>query len=60
MSFLSPSKDILIVLVIVLLFVGPKQLPKLARSLGESHRALRDAHDELKPAVETPADDPAV
>jgi sec-independent protein translocase protein TatA len=34
--FASPWKDGLIVLIIVLLFFGPKRLPALSRSIGES------------------------
>ena len=56
MSFLSPSKDILIVLAILILFVGPKQLPKLARSLGESRRVLKEVHEEITTAADTPTE----
>jgi sec-independent protein translocase protein TatA len=52
MSFLSPGKDLVIVLAIVVLFFGPKQLPKLARSLGESRKALREGHREMKSAAD--------
>ena len=34
--FASPLKDGVIVLIIVLLFFGPKRLPALSRSIGES------------------------
>ena len=67
--FASPWKDTLIILVIVLLFVGPKRLPALSRSIGESIREfkggiaqLSESHDgsELTPgagsaAATTPA-----
>ena len=39
--FASPWKDTLIILVIVLLFVGPKRLPALSRSIGESIREFK-------------------
>jgi sec-independent protein translocase protein TatA len=39
--FASPWKDGLIVLVIVLLFFGPKRLPALSRSIGESIREFK-------------------
>jgi sec-independent protein translocase protein TatA len=39
--FASPLKDGLIVLVIVLLFFGPKRLPALSRSIGESIKEFR-------------------
>jgi sec-independent protein translocase protein TatA len=39
--FSSPLKDGVIVLVIVLLFFGPKRLPALSRSIGESVREFK-------------------
>ncbi len=44
--FRSPSADLLIVLVIVLLFFGPKRLPGLGRSIGSG---IREFKDGLKP-----------
>ena len=38
---LSPWKDAIIVLIIVLLFFGPKRLPALSRSIGESIREFK-------------------
>lgn len=39
--FASPWKDAVIVLVIVLLFFGPKRLPALSRSIGESIKEFK-------------------
>ena len=39
--FASPWKDAVIVLVIVLLFFGPKRLPALSRSIGESVKEFK-------------------
>ena len=39
--FASPLKDGLIVLVLVLLFFGPKRLPALSRSIGESIKEFK-------------------
>jgi sec-independent protein translocase protein TatA len=39
--FASPWKDGLIILAIVLLFFGPKRLPALSRSIGESIKEFR-------------------
>jgi sec-independent protein translocase protein TatA len=39
--FASPWKDGLILLVIVLLFFGPKRLPALSRSIGESIKEFK-------------------
>jgi TatA/E family protein of Tat protein translocase len=47
--FRNPYADGLIILVIVLLFFGPKRLPSLARSLGESAKEFKNSigsHDE--------------
>jgi sec-independent protein translocase protein TatA len=48
MSYLAPAiftsvpADLLVVLVIVLLFFGPKRLPGLGRSLGSGIREFKD------------------
>ena len=39
------SKEIIIVLVIVLIIFGPTQLPKLAKMMGKSMKGLRDGID---------------
>ncbi len=39
--FASPWKDTLIILVVVLLFFGPKRLPALSRSIGESIKEFK-------------------
>lgn len=44
--FASPWKDGLIVLIIVLLFFGPKRLPALSRSIGESIKEFRGGIDK--------------
>jgi sec-independent protein translocase protein TatA len=41
--FRNPYADGLIILVIVLLFFGPKRLPSLARSLGESAKEFKNS-----------------
>jgi sec-independent protein translocase protein TatA len=52
-----------IVLVIVLIFFGPKNLPKLAQSIGKSVRELKNGlngiGDELKETLTSPPDQPA-
>lgn len=40
--FRNPTADLIIVLVIVLLFFGPKRLPMLGRHLGQGMREFKD------------------
>ena len=56
--FRNPLMDAVIVLVIVLLFVGPKKLPALGKGLGQGMREFKEgitgeskADDEEKPAI---------
>jgi sec-independent protein translocase protein TatA len=41
--FRNPTADLIVVLVIVLLFLGPKRLPTLGRSLGQGMREFKDS-----------------
>ena len=43
MFYTKPWLDALIILLVVLLFVGPKRLPTLGRSLGHGMREFKDA-----------------
>jgi sec-independent protein translocase protein TatA len=59
--FASPWKDGLIILVIVLLFFGPKRLPALSRSIGESIKEFKGGiaqHSDAaeKSEISAPAD----
>ncbi|HET9093708.1 MAG TPA: twin-arginine translocase TatA/TatE family subunit [Solirubrobacteraceae bacterium] len=58
--FASPWKDGLIVLIIVLLFFGPKRLPALSRSIGESIKEFKGgiAHSSEPQSSELPAGAP--
>lgn len=42
MFYTKPWLDALIILLVVLLFVGPKRLPALGRSLGHGMREFKD------------------
>ena len=55
--FRNPLADALIVLVVVLLFVGPKKLPALGKGLGHGMREFKDGiTGQSKPDhEETPA-----
>ena len=46
------TSEILIILVIALLVLGPKEIPKIARTLGRGMRELERAKNELKSAIE--------
>jgi sec-independent protein translocase protein TatA len=41
--FRNPTTDLIVVLVIVLLFFGPKRLPALGRDLGAGLREFKDS-----------------
>jgi sec-independent protein translocase protein TatA len=64
--FRNPTLDLIIVLVVVLLILGPKRIPALMRSLGQGTREFKDGigsdkqNDEPeKPAIApAPASDP--
>jgi sec-independent protein translocase protein TatA len=56
--FHNPTTDLIVVLVIVLLFLGPKRLPGLGKSIGQGMREFKDGitgeskdEDEQKPAI---------
>jgi sec-independent protein translocase protein TatA len=64
--FRSPSTDLIVVLVIVLLILGPKRLPGLGKSLGQGMREFKEgitgeSKDEEKPSLTEapPMPDPA-
>ncbi len=41
--FRNPTTDLIVVLVIVLLVLGPKRLPGLGKSLGQGMREFKDS-----------------
>jgi sec-independent protein translocase protein TatA len=56
--FRNPTTDLIVVLVIVLLILGPKRLPGLGKSLGTSMREFKDSitgeskdDEEERPAI---------
>ena len=51
------SSEILIILVIALLVLGPKEIPKIARTLGRGMRELERAKNELKSSIEFEIDE---
>ena len=60
MKFLGMGvPELLIILVVVLLIFGPKNLPKLGSAIGKSVKSLRDgmSSDEGKPEVDLDEDE---
>ncbi len=56
--FRNPTTDLIVVLVIVLLILGPKRLPGLGKSLGTGMREFKDSitgdskdDEEERPAI---------
>ena len=47
--------EIAVVLVLALLFIGPKKLPELAKGLGKGIREFQKAKDEIIDQVKNPA-----
>lgn len=55
--------EVLLILLLAVVFIGPKKLPDLARSLGKSLREFQRAKDEILynmkyPDQDTSANDP--
>ncbi len=55
--FHNPTTDLIIVLVIVLLFLGPKRLPGLGKSLGQGMREFKDSITGHSDEAEDEADE---
>lgn len=46
------TSELIIILIIAILILGPKEIPKVARTLGRGMRELQRAKDELKKNIE--------
>ena len=46
------TAELLIILFIALIVLGPKELPKMARTLGRGIRELQRAKDDIKKNIE--------
>jgi len=51
--------ELLVILVVALLVLGPKRLPEVARSLGRGMAEFRRASSELRESLTLPPDPPA-
>jgi sec-independent protein translocase protein TatA len=64
--FRNPTTDVILVIVVLLLFFGPKRLPLLGRELGRGMREFKDSitgdrkhrEDEEKPALTSASGQP--
>ncbi|MCC6252896.1 MAG: twin-arginine translocase TatA/TatE family subunit [Bacteroidia bacterium] len=50
------GSEVMLILVVVLLFFGSKNIPNLARGLGKGMREFRDAADGIKKEIEQSAE----
>jgi TatA/E family protein of Tat protein translocase len=52
--------ELLVILVVALLVLGPKRLPEVARSLGRGMAEFRRASNELRQTLTAPLEEPPV
>lgn len=52
-------QELLLILVLALLVVGPKRLPEIARTVGKGVRELRRAQDEVRKTIQVNLDEPS-
>src|SRR5512134_1818964 len=52
-------QELLLILVIALIVVGPRRLPEMARSIGKGLREVRKAQDEVRKTIQVNLDEPA-
>ncbi len=46
------TPELLVILVLILVFFGPKRLPQLAQSLGKGMREVRKAAEEVRREID--------
>ncbi len=49
--------ELLVILVVAVVVIGPKRLPDIARALGKGMREFRSATDDIKQSINLDADD---
>ncbi len=49
--------EILVILLIALLILGPKELPKVARTIGKTMRELQRTKDEIRESIDKEFED---
>ena len=51
------TQELIIILLVALIFLGPKRIPEIAKSLGKALREFRRASSELKDEIEKEIED---
>jgi sec-independent protein translocase protein TatB len=51
------TSEILVILLIALLILGPNELPKVARTIGKTIRELQRAKDEIRESIDREFED---
>jgi Tat protein translocase TatB subunit len=51
------TQELILILLVAFIFLGPKKLPEIARSLGKAVREFRKASAELREEVEKEIED---
>ena len=51
------ATEVIVILVLALIFIGPKKLPELAKGLGKGLREFQKAKDDLMTQVNDEVDD---
>lgn len=46
------ATELIVILLIALIVLGPKEIPKVARTIGKGMRELQRAKDELKESIQ--------
>lgn len=46
------TQELIVILVVALIFLGPKRIPEIAKSLGKALREFRRASTEIKEEIE--------
>lgn len=45
------TSELILILVLALLIIGPRELPKIGREIGKAFRSFQDVADELKTSI---------
>ena len=54
------TAEIMVILVIALIVLGPSKIPDIARGLGQGMRSLRDASNDIKSEIKKSSEEPPI